>query len=275
MDLKTTQSREFLAGRGIHEQWESDYLNPDLERFYEEAFSRVVELLGARAGDTVLDAGCGYCFHASRFARRGLRVVGVDFSAAALTKARRYLDEQGLSGAVELREGDLLQLPFPDDSFSFVNCWGVLMHIPEVERALGELVRVLKPGGRIALTENNAGSLHVRLWEPSLRLVKRVIGRRGPALSHGPRGQEEWHGGGDRGGLLVRKTNMGWLRATMSRLGAPLKHRQAAQFTELYTSLPWRPARKAVVAFNALWFRRVRQAGLAMGNILVFEKPPR
>ncbi len=279
-DARTQHSKEYLNQPAIHQQWETDYLHPDLESFYEDAFRRVVELLGAGPGSTLLDAGCGYCFHAARLARLGARVTGVDFSAAALAEAARFLAGQNLAGTIELRQGDLLDLPFPANTFDFVTCWGVLMHVPEVERALLEMVRVLRPGGRLALAENNAGSLHVRVWEPSLRLVKRMVGRKPlPAVTWGPRGKEEWHSRQAEGvgrGLLVRKTRMDWLVDEMAKHGAVLRHRQAGQFTEVYTSLPWRPAKRAVYAFNRWWFRVVRSPAWALGNILVFEKtrPP-
>jgi ubiquinone/menaquinone biosynthesis C-methylase UbiE len=269
---KTEQSRQFLKQRQIHEQWASDYLNPDLERFYDAAFVRVVELLEAEPGSTILDGGCGYGFHAARLAQAGLRVTGVDFSSAALEQARAFVDSRGLGDRIELRHGDMLALPFPANQFDYVISWGVLMHIPEVEQALAELVRVLKPGGRIALMENNAGSLHVRIWEPTLRVAKRLLKRKSPDMKQVARGQEEWDQQPDGGGLLVRKVDMRWLIAEVARLGADLCAREAGQFTELYTSLPWRPAKRAIYALNQLWFNKIRRAESAMGNILVFEK---
>ncbi len=270
-DDRSTQSERFLAGESIHERWESDYLGSALEPFYEDAFDWLVAGLGARPGDEVLDAGCGYCLHAARLARRGLRVTGVDFSASALEQARRQLESQGLADRVTLRQGDLLALPFDDASFDHATCWGVLMHVPEVERALAELVRVLRPGGRLALAENNADSLHVRVWEPALRGLKRVLGRGGPTLAWGPRGQEEWHDG-EGGGLLVRKTRIPWLVSQLDGLGARLVRRGAGQFSEIYTSLPAGPLQSAVHGFNRWWLREVGWAGPALGNLLIFEK---
>jgi ubiquinone/menaquinone biosynthesis C-methylase UbiE len=269
---QTEQSRQFLEQKRIHEQWESDYLNPDLESFYDQAMVRVVQLLGARPGATILDGGCGYAFHAARLAQQGLKVTGVDFSAAALKQARAFVNQRGLGDRIELREGDLLNLPFPDNHFDYVSSWGVLMHIPEVEKALAELVRVCKPGGGIALMENNVHSLHVRLWEPGLRLVKTLLRRRNPEIRRSPRGKEEWYQDGSAGGLLVRKVDVSWLEAQMRGLGAELRDRHAGQLTEIYTSLPWLPAKRAIYALNRLWFQRVRRPGPAMGNILVFEK---
>lgn len=268
---RSERSQSYLSGEEVHARWETDYLNPRIEPFYEDAFDLLVEMLGAGPGDSVLDAGCGYGFHASRLARRGLSVTGVDFSEAALGRAQHYLAQAGLGGQVELRQGNLLGLPFEDANFDYVSCWGVLMHIPEVERALEELVRVLRPGGRLVLAENNADSLHVRLWEPTLRSLKRLLGRQSPRLDQNERGREEWH---DRegGGLLVRKTNIAWLVSTVDRLGASLVDRRAGQFSEIYTSLPSATLQSTVHAFNRWWFRRSGSPAAAMGNLLVFEK---
>ena len=67
--------------------------------------------------------------------------------------------------------------------------------------------------------ENNGASLHVRLWEPGLRLLKTLLGRGNP-IRQGPRGKEEWYQDGSAGGLLVRKVDVSWLQAQMRGLGA-------------------------------------------------------
>src|SRR5260370_18011772 len=71
----------------IHEQWESVYLNPDLDRLYDRIFERIVKILSLRPDQTLLDAGCGYCFHAVRLARSGVEVTALDFSDPAPPRA--------------------------------------------------------------------------------------------------------------------------------------------------------------------------------------------
>lgn len=186
-DQRTAQSEAFLSGSEIHAQWESDYLNPDLDPFYERAFDWIAAQLGERT-KTVLDAGCGYCIHAARLAQRGFQVTGLDFFPSALSAATRYLKHRGLEGKMTLQQGDLLALPFADGQFDAVTCWGVLMHIPNLEQALSQLLRVVAPGGRLVLMENNCASLHVRFWEPALRAVKRVLRRTVPEVRRTPRG---------------------------------------------------------------------------------------
>ena len=200
-----------------------------------------------------------------------MRVVGVDFSAAALGTARRLLAREGLDGAVALHQADLLALPFRDESFARASCWGVLMHVPEPERALAELARVLAPGGRLALMENNVDSLHHRFVDRGIRATKRLLGRRLHEWRTTPRGLEEWREQ-EGGGLMVRRTDIDWLVARCGELGLGLQERFAGQLTELYTSLPAHALKRAVYALNRRYFERGGAARWALGNVLIFEK---
>jgi SAM-dependent methyltransferase len=263
---RTAESQRFLAEQPIHSDWETDYLNSDLDPFYDAAFERIVRSLKAKPGETILDAGCGYCFHAARLALAGLKVTGVDLSPAALANARRLLQEQGLS--VDLRTGDLLALPFADASFDYVSCWGVLMHVPELERALSELARVLRPGGRLCLMENNDKSVHVRFLEPLIRASKRMLRRPVPRRDRNERGIEEWR----TEGLLVRKLNIDWAVAFLARHQLEMVDRFPGQFTEIYTSLPSRSVRQTIHSLNRWWLQANSSSRMALGNILIFEK---
>jgi ubiquinone/menaquinone biosynthesis C-methylase UbiE len=266
MASKTVQSASYLAKPDIHESWQSDYLNRDLERFYKAAFDRLIISLGVKPGDRLLDAGCGYCHHACRFLRAGIEVTGIDFSPAAIEAARANLAKQGLS--IDLRQGDLLDLSIEDNSFHYVVCWGVLMHIPEVEKALNELIRVTAPGGRLALSEVNQRSFDVAVWEPAIIQMKRMLRRRVPRRDLTPRGTEEWR---DEG-LMIRKTDLDWLIGFMTRNGMQLVERFAGQFTETYVSVPNKALKRLIYRFNEWWFNRNGSPRHASSNILVFEK---
>jgi SAM-dependent methyltransferase len=270
-DARTHESRAFLNEPEIHTQWESEYLNPDLDRFYDRAFARIIQTLAPKPDQTLLDAGCGYCFHAVRLARGGLQVTGLDFAEAALERSAAVIERAGMTDRIRVQRGDLLNLPFSDGTFDYVHCWGVLMHIPRLETALGELIRVLKPGGKLILMENNAGSLHVQAWERLIRLAKRILRRRLNERTLTPRGPEEWVVNGS-GGFLVRTSNIDFLVRFCQERGLRLVARFAGQFTELYTNLPRRALKRAVYKFNEFWFNSVRRPKLALGNVLVFEK---
>jgi len=268
---RSRQSESFLGEAGIHEQWEADFLNADIEPLYDAAFARLMDSLGLAAGDRILDAGCGECLHAIRFARRGARVVGVDFSGAALARARARLAREELPGSIALQRANLLALPFRSQSFRSVSCWGVLMHVPDLEQALAELARVLQPGGRLALMENNVRSLHHLVWDRAIRGAKWALGRRLHEWQRTARGLEEWRDGA-HGGLMVRRTDIDWLAAFCRSLGLEPVDRFASQFTELYLNLPARPLKRAVYALNARYLARNGDPRWALGNVLIFEK---
>ena len=108
--------------------------------------------LGARAvvrpGDSVLDAACGTGDFAVADLRAGAaRVVGLDFSPRMLERARRKAPQ------VEWVEGDLLALPFADAAFDAATVGFGVRNVADLELALRELRRVVRPGGRVAILE--------------------------------------------------------------------------------------------------------------------------
>ena len=114
--------------------------------------------LAVDPGDRVLDLGCGAGRHAYGAARRGADVVALDFSLDEVSTVRGTFAAMSELGEIPTGvtttavRGDLLALPFPDDSFDKVIAAEVLEHIPADERAMAEISRVLKPGGRAAIT---------------------------------------------------------------------------------------------------------------------------
>jgi SAM-dependent methyltransferase len=116
------------------------------------------ERLDLRDRQTLLDLGCGGGRHGFEAMRRGAAVVALDADDAELKDASAVAG--GMVAAGELPHGpaggmvngDALTLPFPDASFDRVIAAEVLEHIHDDEGALRELVRVLQPGGRMAVT---------------------------------------------------------------------------------------------------------------------------
>jgi SAM-dependent methyltransferase len=110
------------------------------------------------AGDRVLDLGCGGGRHAFECYRRGADVVALDRNAedlrqvAGLFAAMRDAGEAPASAVATAVEADALQLPFPDASFDALIVSEIMEHVPDDKGLLAEAVRVLRPGGRIAVT---------------------------------------------------------------------------------------------------------------------------
>jgi 2-polyprenyl-3-methyl-5-hydroxy-6-metoxy-1,4-benzoquinol methylase len=262
------QVRTLLAGPVVHTKWEGDYRTPENEAFYELAFDEMVRRLRPPRGSVILDAGCGPGFHTLRLARRGFRVESMDFSATAVELARANVERAGLSQRVHLRQGSLLELPFATGRFPYILCWGVLMHVPEVERAVGELARVLAPGGKLVISESNMFSVQ----SLGLRLVKRLARGEKAEVIRKPAGLEFW-ATRDSGKLLTRETDPAWLVRAFRSRGVILKERRAGQLTELYTRVSTRPLQKLVHLVNRIWFQAVKLPGPAFGNLFFFHKP--
>ncbi|HET7358457.1 MAG TPA: methyltransferase domain-containing protein [Nocardioidaceae bacterium] len=114
--------------------------------------------LGVRAGDRVLDMGCGAGRHAFELYRRGADVVAFDQDADELSAvsdmfaAMRTAGEVPAGAEADVKQGDALQLPFADGEFDRIVAAEVLEHIPDDRRAIAELARVLRPGGTVAVT---------------------------------------------------------------------------------------------------------------------------
>lgn len=258
-----------LADSTLHKQWVAEYRTPEAQGFYELAFDEIARRLAAPKDAMFLDAGCGSCAKAVLLASRGFLVTGSDFSADALALAPETLRRYGVEDRVVLRQGDLMNLPFKDGEFSYILCWGVLMHVPNVERALSELARVLAPGGTLVTSEANMHSFQ----SAGIRTLKRVLGRSGRGrLERTPAGLVN-HERTDAGELVTRETDIAWYVDECRRLGLQLWARIPGQFTELYVVTPWQPVRKLIHAWNHFWFRHVRLAGPAVANILMFRKP--
>jgi ubiquinone/menaquinone biosynthesis C-methylase UbiE len=104
-----------------------------------------------------------------------VRLTGIEWSPAMLDVARRRADQLGR--AVDLREGDAQALPFPDASFDSVVCTLSLCAIPDERRAIAEMTRVLRPGGRLLLLDHVAASAWpVRAVQRLLELVTVPLG---------------------------------------------------------------------------------------------------
>lgn len=118
----------------------------------------------------VLEVGCGVGAELQILRRRfpQLHLTGLDFSESQLAKARELLRAELAAGAVELRQGSAYELPFPDASFDGVCLIWVLEHLNDPLRALRETWRVLRPGGKLSVTEVYNAGLRVEPPCPAL-----------------------------------------------------------------------------------------------------------
>jgi SAM-dependent methyltransferase len=111
----------------------------------------VLDLVGDVNDRDILDAACGTGRYAIRFAESGARVCGVDASEQMLEVARSKA--AGTSLAVDFFTADLNQLPLSNESFDLAVCALALCHLPDLRPAIAELGRVLRPGGRLIISD--------------------------------------------------------------------------------------------------------------------------
>jgi len=120
-------------------------------------------------GLRVLEIGCGVGTDGLQFARAGASYTGIDLTEAAVDLARKNFESAGMPG--EVRASDAENLDFADDSFDIVYSHGVLHHTPEIEAAVREVNRVLKPGGRAIVMLYHRGSYNYRI---GIRVLRRA-----------------------------------------------------------------------------------------------------
>jgi SAM-dependent methyltransferase len=131
-------------------------------------FSAALHEYAQFRGKRVLDVGCGNGYVLSRYAREGAHVFGIDLTQTAVDLTRGRFELMSLSG--DFRVASVESLPFDDDSFDCVCSMGVIHHTPDTPRAVEEIFRVLRPGGRLILMVYHRNSALYRLRFPLLRL---------------------------------------------------------------------------------------------------------
>lgn len=125
-----------------------------------------ITMIGHTGPLKVLDAGIGTGAFAAAFAARcpsELELTGVDVSNEMLRQAERHLLDRNL--AAQLLQGDVNNLPFPDDSFDVILAAHVIEHMAKPERTLAELFRALKPGGILiaCITKRSSAGTYIQL----------------------------------------------------------------------------------------------------------------
>lgn len=139
---------------GIAERY--DFVNRVISLGIDQSWRRrTVEALALRPGARVLDlaTGTGDLALLTARAEPTAQVVGLDPSTKMLEIARAKVEKAGLGSRIELVVGSAEALAFPDSSFDGITIAFGIRNVPERERALAEMARVIKPGGRVAILE--------------------------------------------------------------------------------------------------------------------------
>jgi SAM-dependent methyltransferase len=140
----------------------------------------VIEALDVHSTERMLDVATGSGNAAIAAARRGCVVVGVDYVPELLDRARWRADAEGLT--IEFVVGDAEALPFEDASFDVASSVFGSMFAPNQEQTASELVRVVRPGGRIGLASHTPDGFIGQLFKTIGRHVAPPPGLRSPIL---------------------------------------------------------------------------------------------
>jgi len=150
-----------------------------LDRFARASAARkqqVYARLQVRAGQHVLDVGCGVgadTLPLGRLVGPTGHVSGIDADRDAVAEANRRATAAGVGAWVAHRVGDAYALPFPDDAFDACHSERVFLHLARPEQAVGELVRVTKPGGRVAIIDGDGASFSIDT--PEADVERRIV----------------------------------------------------------------------------------------------------
>ncbi len=134
--------------------------SPDTHAFYEETqgkrfvihsnldqpFLREAIGFSKYTGNKILEIGCGIGVDALEWKLAGNQYVGMDYNFPSVQITRGRFEDAGCKGV--FTNGDAENLPFPDESFDLIYSFGVLHHTPGTQKAIDEVYRCLKPGGK-------------------------------------------------------------------------------------------------------------------------------
>jgi len=158
-DRMTVLGADFLGDDGHGYNAHLGYWDtPESEFTFDEATDRLTDIMAERlrigAKSRLLDVGCGVGAPAVRIARRtGAEVTGISVSQEQVTRANALARSTSLEDRVAFRQANAMELPFADGSFDAVFALESMPHMPDRVQVLQEMRRVLRPGGRIVLTD--------------------------------------------------------------------------------------------------------------------------
>jgi ubiquinone/menaquinone biosynthesis C-methylase UbiE len=144
----------------------------------------MITQLELRSGLHALDVGCGFGDDVRDVARLigdSGRVVGVDFSGAMIAEAKKRYAAAKLP--IEFIEGDAQHLTFPDASFDRCRTERMLMHLDDPEQALAEMVRVVRPGGKVVVFDFDWDTLLID--SPYKEMTRKFVREYSDGLKHG------------------------------------------------------------------------------------------
>jgi ubiquinone/menaquinone biosynthesis C-methylase UbiE len=150
-------------------------------------FARQLHEYDRFSGKRVLEVGCGNAYTLAKYAEHGAFVYGVDITETAVEISKKRFQYRNLAG--EFRVANAEELPYESNFFDCICSMGVLHHVPNTTKAVNEIHRCLKPGGRLIVMFYHKNSFlyqiyfrtkHLLTGKSMNRLVNEVDGRGNP-----------------------------------------------------------------------------------------------
>jgi SAM-dependent methyltransferase len=210
---------------------EEAYARAGTREVLDRQHERIAAVLQVTPGMRVLDLGCGVGHLLAWLTRHApARYHGVDLSVNSARAARSR------ASAIEVSVGDAGRLPFREGSFDRVVCNGSAHHLPDVRAALGEIRRVLRPGGRVVL--------HEPVDTPVTGAIRHTLFRRSPYESPADLSQKDEF---TRDVVERALRDAGFVQVT-----AVARDFLAYPLSGMYMELPWSRSRRAMRALIGL-----------------------
>ncbi|MFY9570682.1 MAG: class I SAM-dependent methyltransferase [Blastocatellia bacterium] len=188
------------SSRAAYETWHQELeVDHDTDTPWHRLVKKQLEPSRDLHGKRILEIGCGRGGFACWLATQSWHpseIIAADFATAAITKARTYAATQKIE-QINWEVNDIQCISHPNDSFDTVISCETIEHVPNPRKALQELARVLKPGGRLFLTTPNYLGV-LGLYRLYLKLRGRVFTEEGQPINN----------------FLVLPVTRGWVAAT-------------------------------------------------------------
>ncbi|MGD9678600.1 MAG: demethylmenaquinone methyltransferase [Vulcanibacillus sp.] len=155
-DIKGKQKEDY-----VHSVFEDiapkyDFMNNLTSFYFHKLWRRTaMKKLDVREGETALDVCCGtadWTIDLARHSKNGM-IVGLDFSHNMLEVGERKIQNNKLDDQVQLRHGNAMDIPYEDNTFNYATIGFALRNVPDIEKTLSEMIRVIKPGGKVVSLE--------------------------------------------------------------------------------------------------------------------------
>ncbi|MBI4973947.1 methyltransferase domain-containing protein [Candidatus Roizmanbacteria bacterium] len=133
-------------------RWADNYDNPFTSITFRQTNSQIVKLLNPKPNSSLLDVGCGSGILIQKLLslNRNMKLYGLDITPKMVEVAKKKFKN---NPNVEITQGSAINMPYENNSFDYVTCASSFHHHPDPLQSVKEMVRVLKPGGKLLILD--------------------------------------------------------------------------------------------------------------------------